>query len=165
MANEGQQKTAQNSSSTTSSSNSSSNSSVDAIDQLTKLLNEDPKPTEYDIAILRSTPKGDAFVKSENHLGLHAGDLPWIARDFRRAYREMRVEFLLEPRTCQYRLLNVTRCLLLVSPDHATAWADRKRALLSLNTTSGEEELIGKDSVWTGELEFLNLLMTKHTKA
>ena len=141
-------------------SNTSSTTTA-AMDQLTRLLREEPRPSEYDIAILRSTKEGDPFVKIEHHLGLHAGDLPWLARDFRQAYREIR-----PIKGDSEHVLKVTSCLLLVCPDHATAWADRKRALLSISSSSNRKEQEHcYIQIWKQELEFLNLLMTKHTKA
>ena len=152
------------------------------VQALTKLLRQEPK--EFDIAILRAPAttddeeggSSDPFILSEcgNHLGLNAGDLAWVARDFRRAYRKVRPVFLIhteaatstrgtDPQLALERLLQVTSCLLLVCPDNATAWADRKRALLAQQASNTE---IGDDSlIWEDELRFLNLLMTKHTKA
>eukprot|EP00797_Seminavis_robusta_P005670 Sro1378_g267590.4 (307) ;mRNA; f:1690-2611 len=122
---------------------------LNALDQLWELLCLNPK--EFDIAILRSPDDNtkNPFVLQEGHLGLHAGDLPWLARDFRTAYRTARLQ------DCD-SVLKVTSCLLLVCPDHATAWADRKRALLSVQC---------HEDLWTRELDFVNLLMTRHTKA
>lgn len=158
------------------------------VEALTKLLRQEPK--EFDIAILRapaiSDDDGEAggisdpFILSECgvHLGLNAGDLAWVARDFRRAYREVRPAFLIhieaaaattagaDSQLARKRLLQVTSCLLLVCPDNATAWADRKRALLAQQASTrktGNDSLIGYS--WDKELRFLNLLMTKHTKA
>ena len=158
----------------------SDGSPVHVVDTLTQLLRQDP--VEFDIAILRSTEEGEPFILRDGHLGMHAGDLAWLARDFRRAYRSTRPEFLKQLRadaeadSCssnikqEYeaahddslrlageRLLQITSCLLLVCPDNATAWADRKRAFLVQTTIN--------NVLWEKELQFLNLLMTKHTKA
>jgi len=159
---------------------------------LSKLLDENP--VEFDIAILRDCNNNDTsddnnkedeeegqkdpFILQEGHLGLHAGDLAWLARDFRRTYRAYRPAFMefieSEPNNSittsnqkvwqgnellPERILQATSCLLLVCPDNATAWADRKRALLCLQLTHSTRQL------WTKELWFVNLVMTKHSKA
>jgi hypothetical protein len=92
------------------------------------------------------------------HLGLDARSLPWMTRDIRQAYWQCRRAHLANNTPSQEDgLLTVTSCLLLVNPDHATAWADRRRCLL----------LLGNDDKhsWPSELAFLNLLMTQHSKA
>lgn len=139
---------------------SSRNSLSSHVEQLVRLLTEEPLPSEYDIAILRSTKEGDPFLKRDGHLGLHAGDLPWLARNFHLEYRNVRSKMLVDERNShsQQIIMNVTSCLLLVCPDHATAWADRRRALLH----NAEENSVNQ---WKRELKYLDLLMTKHTKA
>lgn len=68
-------------------------------------------------------------------------------------------------------LRTVTSCLLLVNPDHSTAWADRRRAVHGLlegsEATEAEAEVRRGDNArwWHQELDFLDLLMTQHSKA
>lgn len=124
-----------------------------AVVRFLELLQE--KPTEFDIAILSdkaSENLQDAFVLQDGALGVNALDLPYLARDFRQDYWKCRKSDGSE----DLLLWNVTKCLLLLCPDHATAWADRRRYLLLLNNCRETLE---------EELTFVNLLMTKHTKA
>eukprot|EP00934_Nitzschia_sp_Nitz4_P006357 Nitzschia sp. Nitz4//scaffold4_size323378//282401//283706//NITZ4_000708-RA/size323378-snap-gene-0.477-mRNA-1//-1//CDS//3329553543//6347//frame0 len=95
----------------------------------------------------------DSLILMDGHLGLDARSLPWMTRDIRKEYKRLKSQ------PNRFDLLSVTSCLLLVNPDHATAWADRRRCLLhkieERNNTDG----------WINELSFLNLLMTQHSKA
>jgi len=75
------------------------------------------------------------------------------------------------------RLWQVTKCLLLLCPDHATAWSDRKRIIFRMqgrkNKGSMATENVEKSNVsdmdeldlWQREIQFLNLLFTQHSKA
>lgn len=145
-----------------------------SIERLSRLIETDP--VEFDIAILRGAEEeGDPFVLQEGHLGVNASDLARLARDFRRSYRKIRqdygkelfgaTEMSLDKNTAanipQQELLKVTSCLLLLCPDNATAWADRKRALLTLTREPASDHF----GIWNKELRFINLLMTRHTKA
>ncbi|OEU14258.1 hypothetical protein FRACYDRAFT_240792 [Fragilariopsis cylindrus CCMP1102] len=78
-------------------------------------------------------------------------------------------------------LFNITSCLLLIQPDHSTVWSDRRRCLLSQiqrimettqlqNNNSEQEEEEKKENeilllMWYNELDYLDLLMTQHSKA
>ena len=120
-----------------------------------------------------------SYAKVETHLGIHAPDLPRLASEFREDYSLLRQKY----RRCfcnddmigDYssvinnsdsnsvdelvsRIWNTTTCLLLICPDHCTAWADRRRALLMSAKKLGEEAL-------RLELVFLDLLFTQHSKA
>lgn len=136
---------------TTAESNDAAVSLCPAVQRFTGLLEE--KPTDFDIAILsdkESETLEDAFVLLDGALGVNALDLPLLARDVREDYWACR--------NCDHDALwKVTKCLLLLCPDHATAWADRRRYLLRMNKR--QQEALHK------ELAFSNLLMTKHTKA
>jgi len=57
------------------------------------------------------------------------------------------------------RILDTISCLLLVCPDHSTAWADRRRALL------GDDASVIDECFLQRELDFCNLLFTQHSKA
>jgi len=137
---------------TAESSGGATASSCPAVQRFTELLQEGP--TEFDIAILSGEANEnleDAFVLQDgSFLGVNALDLPRLARDVRQDYWKSRKE--------NSTLENVTKCLLLLCPDHATAWADRRRHLQRLNFT--EQQVALRE-----ELAFLNLLMTKHTKS
>lgn len=134
---------------------SSSFTPCPAVRRFIELLEE--SPTEFDIAILSEKPNDnlhDAFVLQEaTFLGVNALDLPCLARNVRRDYWNCR-----NSSAASEVLVNVTKCLLLLCPDHATAWADRRRHLQRLNDEVQQKALYK-------ELAFVNLLMTKHTKA
>ena len=120
-----------------------------AVQRFIELL--EGKPREFDIAILNDKESDnleDAFLLQDGcFLGVNALDLPRLARNVRRDYWQCRKS--------QDDVWNVTKCLLLLCPDHATAWADRRRHLLRNNDRHALRD----------ELAFSNLLMTKHTKA
>eukprot|EP00534_Pseudo-nitzschia_fraudulenta_P001440 CAMPEP_0201127132 /NCGR_PEP_ID=MMETSP0850-20130426/28909_1 /ASSEMBLY_ACC=CAM_ASM_000622 /TAXON_ID=183588 /ORGANISM="Pseudo-nitzschia fraudulenta, Strain WWA7" /LENGTH=523 /DNA_ID=CAMNT_0047395859 /DNA_START=103 /DNA_END=1671 /DNA_ORIENTATION=- len=125
------------------------------------------------------------------HLGLEARNLPMIARVLRKAYRRARqLAQNVAPTSIssaeKEALFRVTSCLLLLQPDHATAWADRRRWLSrqhdniqSLNSSAfdfpnGDEDGDEHDekfveqastSSWFQELDYLDILVTQHSKA
>lgn len=130
-----------------------------------------PRPTELDIAILDDAGPYPArsYARVDRHLGIHAPDLPRLARDFRGAYASLRRrrretteggvgEGEVEASS---GFLDATACLLLVCPDHSTAWADRRRALLLDGGLAAAEDERGLRE----ELEFCDLLFTQHSKA
>ena len=122
-----------------------------AVQRLSQLLEQEP--TELDIAILSDGENDDypntaLVLQDESFLGVNALDVPRLARDVRRDYWQCR-------RSSNQNLTVATQCLLLLCPDHATAWADRRRYLLRCQDTASLQK----------EISFLNLLMTKHTKA
>lgn len=130
-------------------------------------LSQKPLPTDLDITILdvdSSAAYPDrAFAKVETHFGIHAPDLPRLAREFREEYallRQRRRHRSTGAVETSLRVLDTTTCLLLVCPDHSTAWADRRQALLlgSHGATPGEGAL-------HKELDFCNMLFTQHSKA
>ena len=57
-------------------------------------------------------------------------------------------------------LFNITSCLLLIQPDHSTVWSDRRRCLLLFKKEENDILLM-----WYNELDYLDLLMTQHSKA
>ena len=213
----------------------------DAVTVLTGLLKSEPKPEEMSIAILRppsdggvcdqdASYPGDAFKKVDEHLGLHALDLPRLAREFRMDYYALREPFR-QMSTCEEhlpsrdhhksttdsttktparrrkshtslsemdmagsdvdddnsltnviagtssgtavdsillrkRIMDATSCLLLVCPDNATAWADRRRCLLfAEGDAKGHMSSRKVKSIFIAELRFLDLLFTHHSKA
>lgn len=139
---------------------------------------EQERPTKLEITILHLNVDDDndtfdcekSFVKVGPHLGINANDLPYLASEFRMDYRHIR-KYMKSIRhsgeltkACHNRVLITTSCLLLVCPDNATAWADRKRAILHFIS----EELRGsqkKIDILKSELDLLNLLFSQHSKA
>lgn len=121
--------------------------------------------------------------KSIYHLGLEAQNLPLIARVLRKAYRQAKKKIKNSPSPSsadEEALFHVTSCLLLIQPDHATAWADRRRCIISLQNSetqlsnplafeNGDEEDESDPSLdhylWHRELDYLDLLFTQHSKA
>ncbi len=108
-----------------------------------------------------------SYAKIATHLGIHAPHLPMLARDFRTEYFSLRCilrncvdsdKIANIPEWLFLRKLDATTCLLLVCPDHSTAWADRRRVLLG-GGDSIDEVTLGR------EFDFLNLLFTQHSKA
>jgi hypothetical protein len=153
------------------------------IQRLTNLLKEEP--THFEITILSSSVSSEeeganeknsagraallivSIVQHERHLGLDARALPWMTREIKQEYKALRKRFTSGSKASetkeqsssrQMMMLDATACLLLVNPDHATAWADRRRSLLHLETSLNS-------FCWTKELAFVNLLMTQHSKA
>ena len=77
------------------------------------------------------------------------------------------------------RIMDATTCLLLLCPDHPTAWADRRRLILHRqreeemngNTDRNDDDDNNDDNIHSAhsllqmELQFLNLLFTQHSKA
>lgn len=133
------------------------------VNKLCSLLEQ--RPTTFEITILSAPVEGDSegskaakknilsldeslIIVEGAHLGLDARSLPWMTQEIRQEYKRLRKEET-------ENLLAVTSCLLLVNPDHSTAWADRRRSLLPRDNIE----------TWQQELEYLNLLMTQHSKA
>ena len=111
----------------------------------------EPFPTELDICIL----DGETMIRVDQNVGIDAHHLPPLARDFRANYAHVRRSICHET-----SLVEATTCLLLVCPDHSTAWADRRRALFS-KAPPQQTPL----RAYQAELTFLNFLFTKHSKA
>ena len=122
--------------------------------------------------------------KTVSHLGLEAQNLPLMARVLRKAYRQTKEKSQAASSPSQAEreeLFHVTSCLLLIQPDHATAWADRRRCLLSLlnneiettnplafespRDSTDEDEKDASFVLWSRELDYLDILFTQHSKA
>ena len=164
-------------------------------------------------ARVRASVVGAGSGAGAGHLGLDARHLPRIARILRRAYFRAKEKEQQQQQqqtgstpvsvsssttapapscsetTPTKELFRITSCLLLIQPDHATAWADRRRCLLSLRYTLGagkdddDDETITKTETdtrsgdtnqkaekaspfpWHQELDYLDLLVTQHSKA
>ena len=132
-------------------------------------------------------------AKSSGHLGLEARHLPMLARVLRKAYRRVKKKHRTEASRspAEYEeLFHLTSCLLLIQPDHATVWADRRRCMLALehheiksidpltfDFSEGNAEGNGEDDdgeegeqeelcfLWSRELDYLDVLVTQHSKA
>lgn len=128
--------------------------------------------------------------KPVGHLGLEAQHLPQIARILRKTYRQVKKKYQTASDPSQTEteaLFHVTSCLLLIQPDHATAWADRRRCLLFLQNCETDmaksfgssfagdnmnEDAHHEDededvslALWFRELDYLDILFTQHSKA
>jgi hypothetical protein len=121
----------------------------------------DQQPTDFEITILsgsdetkRQLSVDESIVLHGQHLGLEARSLPWLTQAIRQDYKRLRNS------KESGILLTITSCLLLVNPDHATAWADRRRCLLKQ-----QQEQSNNGGGWKNELKYLNLLLTQHSKA
>ena len=151
----------------------------ESIKILITILQTEPVPRNFEITILpnyndfESTTKDssivsleDCFMKVDTHLGIHAPTLPFLAREFRKEYYFLRRQQRSHPedqqQPMQQRMLDATQCLLLVCPDNATAWADRRRQMLSI---SSDNDLSKNMSLFENEILFLNLLFSQHSKA
>lgn len=155
------------------------------------LLRQDPIPIELEITVLpidevQAEEGGqvsseinatDDFLKVDIHLGIGAHNLPGLARDFRKDYYALRPSFicnrnklkfrLQDDVTLNQRLNDSTTCLLMLCPDHATAWSDRRHSLLLSNSWNIENNDLKEhpQSLWKGEIRFLDMLFSQHSKA
>jgi len=126
-------------------------------------------PSQLEITILPDRSEEDdndenyLYLKDGIHLGIHAPNIPYLAKAFRNEYYTLRS--LLNNKTIdenhlswlEKRLWDAITCLLLICPDHATAWSDRKRLLIS--------DELGNCNAFYSEIIFLNLLFSQHSKA
>lgn len=139
------------------------------VTHLCRLLTQNPSQFEITILPVVSLSEDDGgggsssaqlsledsiMLVEETYLGLDARSLPWMTREIREEYRKQK-----HKGEHSEIFLSTLSCLLLVNPDHATAWADRRRCLLQI---SGENE---SHPCWRQELQYINLLMTQHSKA
>jgi hypothetical protein len=141
------------------------------VQRLVGLLKQEP--TDFEITILYSDlPKRkpasiedvdleQSILLAEGHLGLDARAFPFLVREIRKDYEQCKQG----KETNHHELMvDITACLLLVNPDHATGWADRRRSLLRLSSDNKSSK-DGPFCCWRREHSYLNLLMTQHSKA
>lgn len=143
------------------------------VQRLVGLLKQEP--TDFEITILYSDlPKRkpasiedvdleQSILLAEGHLGLDARAFPFLVREIRKDYKQYKQK---GKETNHERMVDITACLLLVNPDHSTGWADRRRSLLRLSSSSDKHS--SKDGPifwWRQEHSYLNLLMSQHSKA
>ena len=112
------------------------------VEKLSGYLQQNPE--SFEITILPTTSNDESnseqvlslnesiVLMEGKYLGLDARSLPWMTREIRQKYKQCKAN----SNSSVVELLRVTACLLLVNPDHATVWADRRRCLLRLE---GEE--------------------------
>ncbi|GFH45289.1 hypothetical protein CTEN210_01763 [Chaetoceros tenuissimus] len=141
---------------------------------LSSLLRQEPLPKELEVTIL-PFPDDDeetSFMKDGIHLGIHAPHVPKLAREFRKLYYSLRhIAIGLPSGGSDHKdesyLLDCISCLLLLCPDHATAWADRKRLLQSCWRRQNEvgSNVDSQINFWKDELRYMNMLFTQHSKA
>jgi hypothetical protein len=149
---------------------------VSSSSSLESLSSEHRSLLETSIVLMHDNPE-DIF-NSPSHLGLEARNLPKIAGVLRRAYRQAKKknQTASSPlsRAEREELFHITSCLLLIQPDHATAWADRRRYLLSLDfyeiqtlafDLNLKDEIDALCFLWSQELDYLDILVTQHSKA
>ena len=141
---------------------------------LSSLLRQEPLPKELEVTILPFPDDDDekSFMKDGIHLGIHAPHVPKLAREFRKLYYSLRHLAIGLPSESsdqkdESHLLDCISCLLLLCPDHATAWADRKRLLQSCWRRQIEvmSNLDSQMTFWKDELRYMNMLFTQHSKA
>jgi hypothetical protein len=147
------------------------------VQRLVDLLKQEP--TDFEITILclpeelAKQPKSDlpnlehVILLAEGHLGLDATAFPFLVREIRNDYKQYKKQ---GTKTNPELMVDITACLLLVNPDHATGWADRRRSLLRLSSNSATNNSSKDDGGrsccwWRREHSYLNLLMTQHSKA
>ena len=143
--------------------------------ELAELLKSEPLPKELEVTILPFDEEDDAetssFMKEGVHLGIHAPNVPKLAREFRQVYYSLR-NAAFESIDGEYQnvvdnLMDCISCLLLLCPDHATAWADRRRVLLKRESgrTKQGDTFPARVLFWKVELGYMNMLFTQHSKA
>lgn len=143
--------------------------------ELAELLKSEPLPKELELTILPFDEENDAetssFMKEGVHLGIHAPNVPKLAREFRQVYYSLRNAAFEsidgENQNVVDKLMDCISCLLLLCPDHATAWADRRRVLLKLESgrTKQVDAFPARVLFWKAELGYMNMLFTQHSKA
>uniref|UniRef100_A0A7S3V647 Uncharacterized protein n=1 Tax=Chaetoceros debilis TaxID=122233 RepID=A0A7S3V647_9STRA len=154
---------------------------LEPISILTGLLQQSPGAKELEITYL---PLPDdiyesvSFLKDGIHLGIHAPHVPQLAREFRKSYYGLRKKLMMHANSKSGDeksfglLMGSISCLLLLCPDHASAWSDRKRLLLhrldELKASSCVRDTNNSadySTIWEGEMSYLDLLFTQHSKA
>ena len=154
------------------------------------ILPLDDYETTTSTCINTSTCTSTAFLKDGIHFGIHAPHIPQLAREFRVEYHALRhrcrclddstendsttstrketsnVNVFQEEETEEdIRFRESITCLLLLCPDHATGWADRRHVLLRREVSAGAGNGAGQQEVWSQEIQFLDFMFTQHSKA
>jgi hypothetical protein len=154
-------------------------SSSSLVDAFVGLLNTPPRPTDLDIAVLedRDLLNNNYFVKIDTHIGINALHLPFLACQFRAQYTKLKQKSV-TVQMDMVEMMDATTSLLCVCPDNATAWADRSRAIVfcmaknnqndffsttTFPSSDTSEASMNFTSIFHDELQFLNLLFTRHS--
>jgi hypothetical protein len=142
-------------------------SGMEIVNEICSILNTEPIPKQLELTILPLEDDNTPFLKEDIYLGIHFPCLPKLSRDFRSIYKSLKYELVDTSGSEHFgdQMMKVLTCLLLVCPDHATAWADRRRCILrKLNQVQqmDDEETL---KVLEKELDYLDLLFTQHSKA
>lgn len=153
-----------------------------ALETLSDLLSQDPVPKELEITILpfdddNDTADASSFMKEGIHLGIHAPHVGKLAKEFREIYYDCRTRFIssddgdtqISPCSYQKHFMESVSCLLLLCPDHATAFADRRRLLMlhQQQIVHTDTDIAPAESYirfWESEIGFMNMLFTQHSK-
>lgn len=141
-------------------------SGMDIANDLFSLLNTEPIPKQLELTILPLQDDKTSFLKEDIYLGIHFPCIPQLSRDFRSLYKRLKNDKVdMEQTHFRNQMMKVLTCLLLVCPDHATAWSDRRRVILrtliQVNHTDDEEKI----KILEEEMDYLDLLFTHHSKA
>lgn len=153
---------------------------LEPISVLTSLLEQNPGAKELEITYLPlpdDIGESVSFLKDGIHLGIHAPHVPQLAREFRKSYYGLRRNLMHANRMSGDEksfelLMGSISCLLLLCPDHASAWSDRKRILLYRLDKLKASPCLGDANnsadyltIWEGEMRYLDMLFTQHSKA
>jgi len=143
------------------------------------LLKENPRPRELEITALpidETEKKTNTFIKVDVHLGINARDVPRLAKDYREDYYALRQQFACiqqdvmvkeEINAFCERFMSSISCLLMLCADHASSWSDRRRIILfsKIGSVPNDDLTDRPESIWKEEIEFLDFLFTRHSKA
>jgi protein prenyltransferase alpha subunit repeat containing protein 1 len=149
------------------------------INHITDLLNESPIDLEITVLTTSAGEEDDdeeesistpfhlkeSIVLVEQHLGIDFNCLGYITNKIKKQYYRNRKQH-------SSHLFDITSCLLLINPDHTTCYNDRRRCLLKMITEkqrqSQQQQQQEEDPLiitLVQEIQYMNLLMTQHTKA
>lgn len=150
-----------------------SHSESSLVSELAGLLKDTPIPKELEVTILPCENDEDvntsSFMKEGVHLGIHAPNVPKLARAFRKIYYSLRnvaFDSIDSKNDSMDNLMDCISCLLLLCPDHATAWADRRRCLLKRVSALEKKSVTACMLIfWIAELGYITMLFTQHSKA
>lgn len=141
-------------------------SGMEIVNELCSILNTEPIPKQLELTILPLEDDNTPLLKEDIYLGIHFPCLPKLSRDFRSIYKSLKNE-VVDTGSEHFgdQMMKVLTCLLLVCPDHATAWADRRRIILRKLNQEPQMDDDENLKVLEKELDYLDLLFTQHSKA
>lgn len=141
---------------------------MDIVHDLCQYLYSEPVPKHLELTILPIEDDKISFLKEDIYIGIHFPRLPYLSRNFRTLYQSIKPKVVVAEydQDLHDQLMNVLTCLLLVCPDHAPAWCDRRRLVLkTIDRDIDKSSHIQKGEILEKELAFLDLLFTQHSKA